>query len=361
MKLSETTFEIGNIRPPNEGASASLLLRTTRHCPWNRCKFCYGFMYDHQKFQLRTVSEIKQDIDAVKTIADEIKEVSWNLGQAGGVTHEVISHMISRDPGLRFSECFFLVMNWVHAGAKTVFLQDANSLIMPTEQLKEILEYLGSSFPTITRITSYARSKTIVKKPLSDLESLRLAGLTRVHVGLETGDDDILKHMNKGVTAAEHILAGQKAKQAGFELSEYVMIDLGGRARYRQHAENTGKVLSEINPHYVRLRPLIIRKGTPLYDEFEKGDFQMSPPHSRLQELKILVENLHFTGRLCFDHFLNGWYTDASRTIPLFSQDHSGYQFPDQKATVLKRIEQGLSVDESVHLHYEEVMHMERL
>lgn len=361
MKISEQTFEIGPIRPPSEGGSHSLLLRATRNCPWNRCKFCYGIMYNREKFQLRTVEEIKGDIDAVKSIVDEIKRTSSELGFGGKVNQSLVSAMLTSDPALRTSECFALVFNWLYSGAQTVFIQDANSLIMPTEQLLEVLKYLKDTFPDISRITTYARSKTIVKKTLEDLEALNQAGLSRLHVGLETGDDELLKHVDKGVTSKEHILAGQKAKQAGFQISEYVMIDLGGRARSRQHAENTAKVLNVIDPHFIRLRPFMVMQGVPLYDEYENGDLQLSSPHERLEELKILVTNLEISGRLCFDHFLNAWFQDSAKTRQLFSQDFNGYKFPEQKAEVLKLIDLGLELDESIHLHYKEIMGMGHL
>lgn len=361
MKLSEKTFEIGPIRPPSEGGSHSLLLRTTRNCPWRRCKFCYAIMYGRKKFELRKVEDIKADIDAVKSIADEIKRVSWELGHGGDIDNEVAATMINREPELRTSECFVLVFNWIYSGARTAFLQDANSVIAPASQLIEVLKYLKKTFPSLSRITSYARSKTLAKKSQNNLEAIHEAGLTRLHVGLETGDDELLKLVDKGATAADHILAGQKAKKAGFELSEYVMIDLGGRDRFKQHAENTARVLNEIDPDFVRLRPLMIGQEAPIFEEYEKGDLKLSSPHERLEELKILVENLNITGRLCFDHFLNAWYRDSSRNRTLFSQDYNGYKFPEQKAEVQKLIELGLELDESVHLHYRDIMGMKHL
>ncbi len=355
------SFEIGPIRPPSEGGSHSLLIRPTRNCPWSRCRFCYAFMYERRKFELRKVEDIKKDIDAVKIISDHIRDVSFKLGYAGEVNQRVVSALVQEDPGIQFDECFVMVLNWLHAGAKTVFLQDANSLIMPTGQLLEVIQTLKETFPSINRITTYARAKTVTKKSMEDLVALRETGLSRLHVGLETGDEELLKDMDKGATPAEQILAGQKAKEAGFELSEYVMLDLGGRARFRQHAENTAKVLNQIDPHFIRLRPLTLRHGIPLMEEYERGDFQLSSPHERLEELKILVSNLEITGRLCFDHFMNGWHRNHSRSQLLFSQDYNGYQFPKQKDQVLALIDLGLQVDESAHLHYRDVMAMEHL
>jgi len=355
-KLSQCSFEVGPIRPPSEGGSHSLLLRATRNCSWNRCRFCYGMIYNREKFELRSVEDIKKDIDAVKAIADEIKAVSWKLGYGGAVKADVGIAMLRRDPRLRVNQSFVLVFDWLHFGGSTVFLQDANTLIMPTVQLLEVVRYLKETFPAIERVTSYARAKTLAKKPLEELKELSSAGLSRLHVGLETGDDELLSHVDKGVTAAEHIDAGKMAKEAGFELSEYVMTDLGGRARSEQHARNTARVLNEINPDFIRLRPLVIGPGLPLYEDYTKGILQLSSPHERLREVKTLVENLHVTGSLCFDHFLNSWYRDSDRHYTLFKQDYNGYKFPEEKARVLQLIEEGLRIDESTHIYAKDLI-----
>jgi radical SAM superfamily enzyme YgiQ (UPF0313 family) len=357
-KLSKLSFEIGPIRPPSEGGSHSLLLRATRNCPWSRCKFCYAIIYNREKFQLRSVEDIKKDIDAVKKIADGVKSASWKLGYGGKINEYVGTALIQSDPRLNTNQCFILVFNWLYFGGRTVFLQDANSLIMPTADLLDVLSYLKQNFPTIDRITSYARAKTLAKKSLEELKELRKAGLSRLHVGLETGDDELLKYVDKGVTAAEQIEAGKKAKEAGFELSEYVMPDLGGRDRSEQHARNTAKVLNEINPDFIRMRPFVTGPGTPLYEEYLKSTFKLSSPHERLQEIKTFVENLNVTSRLCFDHFLNSWYRDKSHHYTLFKQDYEGYKLPDEKKKVLELIEEGLRIDESVHIHAKDIIGM---
>ena len=356
--LSKLSFEVGPIRPPSEGGSHSLLLRATRNCPWSRCKFCYGLIYNREKFQLRTVDDIKKDIDAAREIAEAIKGASWKLGYGGAVNEDVGTVLIRSDPSLNTNQSFILVFNWLYFGARTVFLQDANTLIMPSNELVEVLKYLKETFPTIERVTSYARAKTLAKKTPEELKELRKAGLSRLHVGLETGDDELLKYVDKGVTSAEQIKAGKKAKEAGFELSEYVMPDLGGRARSNQHARNTAKVLNEINPDFIRLRPFVPGPGIPLYEDCSKGVLQLSSPHERLQEIKILVENLNVTSRLCFDHFLNSWYRDRSRRYTLFKQDYEGYKFPEEKNKVLELIEEGLKIDESVHIHVKDIIGM---
>ncbi len=360
-KLSSYSLEVGPIRPPSEGGSHSLLLRATRNCSWNRCKFCYGMIYNREKFQLRSVDEIEKDIDTVKAIADEIKAISWKLEYGGAVNADVGTAIIRSDPNLNANHCFVMVFNWLRFGAKTVFLQDANTLIMPTEQLLGVLRYLKETFPTIERITSYARAKTVVKKSLEELKELNRAGLSRLHVGMETGDDEVLSYVDKGVTAAEHIEAGKKAKEAGFELSEYVMIDLGGRAKSDQHARNTARVLNEIAPDFIRLRPFMLGPGLPLYEDYSQGVLELSSPHERLREVKTLVENLDVTGRVCFDHFLNAWYRDSDRRYTLFKQDYDGYKFPEEKAKVLELIEEGLRIDESTHIHVKEMIGMTHL
>lgn len=357
-KLAQLSFEIGAIRPPSEGGSHSLLLRVTRNCPWSRCKFCYAMMYDRAKFQLRSVEEIKQDIDIINEIAEGIKEASWKLGYGGRINEYVGTALLQSDSSLRINQSFILVFNWLYFGAKTVFLQDANSLIMPTNDLLQVLKYLRETFPTVERVTSYARAKTLAKKTLDELKELRQAGLSRLHVGLETGDDELLKYVDKGVTSEEQIQAGRKAKEAGFELSEYVMPGLGGTERSDQHARNTARVLNEIDPDYIRLRPFVPGPGTPLYDEYSKGGFKLSSPYERLREIKTMVENLNVKSRLCFDHFLNSWYRDGAHRNTLFKQDYEGYKLPEEKTEVLKLIEEGLRIDESVHIHVKDVIGM---
>ena len=183
---------------------------------------------------------------------------------------------------------------------------------------------------------------------------IREAGLDRLHIGLETGDDELLALVRKGVTKAQHIEGGRKAIAAGFQVSEYWMPDLGGRERWRQHAENTARVLSAINPHYIRSRPLVPRPGTPLFEEVAQGRLCLSSPHERLEELAWMISGLDVTSRVCFDHAMNAWVD--RRGGLLFRQDYEGYRFPDEKPLVLERIREGLAVEESKHVHVRELM-----
>jgi radical SAM superfamily enzyme YgiQ (UPF0313 family) len=233
-----------------------------------------------------------------------------------------------------------MVYNWLLSGAKTAFLQDANTVIMKTDQLVDVLKYLRKTFVSIIRVTSYARSKTLAQKKPEELTAIRQAGLDRLHVGLETGDDDLLKKIKKGVTADGHIKGGQKSLQAGFELSEYWMPGLGGREMWQQHAKNTARVLNQINPHYIRSRPFFAMPGTPLYDAIEKKDFQMLSAKEHLLELKEMMEELDVTSRICFDHAGNYWRNRQGGL--LFTQSYEGYKFPEEKSNVLDLIAEGL-------------------
>jgi len=366
-RLKEYSFEIGPIRPPSEGGSRSLLVRATRNCPWNLCKFCYGTPYNREKFQLRSVEEIKRDIDIAKAIGELIKVIAKKLGGIDWAARLIDPYFIYNKDFMELDEkesknfqSIANVFNWLHSGAKSAFLQDANSLIMRTDELIEVIRYLRQTFPSLERITSYARAKTLAQKTktLEELKELRKAGLSRLHVGLETGDDELLKYVNKGVTSEEHVLAGRKAKEAGFELSEYWMPSLGGKTMSEQHARNTARVLNAINPDFVRSRRFVPRKATPLFESWKKGDFQLLSPHEELREIGMMVENLDFTSRVCFDHFINPAYRMGSGYVWLFKQDYDGYKFPEEKSKVLDLIKYGLEIDESLYTRAEDLVEM---
>ena len=297
-------------------------------------------MYKTEKFEVRTPAEIKQDIDSMAAICNDLREVSKKLGHDGEFTREAAVMLIDRVPELNYHQGFVMVYNWLLSGAKTAFLQDANTVIMKTDQLVDVLKYLRKTFVSIIRVTSYARSKTLAQKKPEELTAIRQAGLDRLHVGLETGDDDLLKKIKKGVTADGHIKGGQKSLQAGFELSEYWMPGLGGREMWQQHAKNTARVLNQINPHYIRSRPFFAMPGTPLYDAIEKKDFQMLSAKEHLLELKEMMEELDVTSRICFDHAGNYWRNRQGGL--LFTQSYEGYKFPEEKSNVLDLIDEGL-------------------
>ncbi len=341
-KIANLSFSIGVYRPPSEGGSASLLLRITENCPWNKCTFCE--MYKGEAFVLRSVQDIKADIDNVKRISEELAAVSEKMGHEGRITREVGSVLLQAEPSLYDNYCFITVFNWLASGGKTAFLQDANTIIMRPDELVEVLKHLRETLKTLTRVTSYARSKTLAQRKPEELQAIREAGLDRLHVGLESGSDEVLARIRKGVTSAELIEGGRKAMEAGFQLSEYWMPGLAGIDLWRRHAEDTARVLSAINPHYIRSRPFVPSSRTPIYEELEQGRLKVSSRHDRLEELRVTIEGLDVTSRVCFDHMMNSWRN--RRGGLLFHQDYEGYKFPEEKPRVLDLIQEGLAVGE---------------
>jgi len=326
-RKTPSRFEMGPIRPPSEGKDHSLLLRPTRNCPWNRCLFCGT--YRGTKFEYRSVPEIKADIDAAEAIRSLIEAHSLRMGypwSASGGNNRVISSLIEqeelyKDNGGIAPENLVNVANWMASGAKTVFLQDANTLIMRTPELVETLRYLKTKFPSVERITCYARSRTAAQKPLADLKALHEAGLSRIHIGMESGCDEVLEFIQKGVTAREHVEAGRKVIEAGISLSEYVMPGLGGKKWSEKHALETARVLNEIGkPDYIRLRSLAVRRGTPLLDKVASGEFEPLSDEEMVVEIRLLVENLDCSTNLVSDHVANLLW-EAEGRLPAEKKD----------------------------------------
>jgi len=298
--MESLNFEQGPIRPPSE--AHSLLLRVTRNCPWNRCEFCHT--YKGKKFSLRTVEEVKRDIDRVREIISEMKALSWQYGFSGEITAPLVN-LILQNPQ-HYPEGFRSTALWLYSGGKNVFLQDGNNLVLRTDDLVEILRYLKGTFSSIERITSYARAKTVSKKTAEELQALCQAGLSRIHIGLETGYDPLLEYMKKGVTAQEHIDAGRKVKQSGISLSEYVILGLGGKTMWREHAIETAKVLNQINPDFIRVRTLKVLKTMPLHEKVENGEFVLSSDGEIVVEERLLITNIEgITSTFVSDHILN--------------------------------------------------------
>jgi hypothetical protein len=299
MAMTGTTtesFELGPIRPPSE--AFSLLIRVTRNCPWNRCRFCP--IYKGVKFQLRPVEEVKEDIRTAGAIQDRIKELAWKSGRGDSVRE--FAAMVCHNPP---NDAYRNVALWMYAGGKHAFLQDANTLIMKTGGLVEVIKYLRETFPGINRITSYGRSKTAAQRSVAELVELREAGLSRLHIGLESGYDPVLKLMDKGVTAAEHIVGGRNVVASGISLSEYVILGMGGRKMWREHATETARVLNEINPNFIRARTLTINERMPLHNDVEGGIFVRETDEEIVAEEKLLIESLECHSRFVSDHMIN--------------------------------------------------------
>jgi len=290
------SFQQGPIRPPSE--AHSLLIRATINCPWNRCKFCHT--YKGGKFQLRPVEEIKQDIKTAKTIQEKIKELSWQSGH-GGNLKKAAAVVLNNPP----NQAFYNVALWLYFGGESAFLQDANSLIMRTNELVEVIRFLKQTFPSINRITSYCRAKTAAKKKLEELVELRQAGLSRLHIGMETGYDPLLQYMDKGGTAAEHIKGGRNVVESGISLCEYVILGLGGKKLWREHAIETARVLNEIDPDFIRVRTLTINNMMPLYNDAESGNFIRASDEEIIEEEKLLIEHLECHSNYVSDHITN--------------------------------------------------------
>lgn len=314
-KAKRWYYELGPIRPPSEGRDHSLLIRATRNCPWNRCHFCS--VYKGQKFEYRDVAEIKEDIGVAQALASELKAASWRLGMGGRLDNAVLSAIVNGSPELYSRDSpdpeglelrlhsLVNVANWLASGGRTAFLQDADTLIMRTPELVEVLSYLKNSLPSIERVTSYARAKTTARKSLDELKELRRVGLSRLHVGLESGADEVLQYMEKGVTAEEHINGGRKVVEAGVSLSEYVMPGLGGRRWSTKHALESARVLNEIDPDFIRLRSLIVRRASGLHERVESGDFQTLDEDEVVAEIGLFIENLNCNAYVTSDQMAN--------------------------------------------------------
>jgi radical SAM superfamily enzyme YgiQ (UPF0313 family) len=210
----------------------------------------------------------------------------------------------------------------------TVFIGDSNSLTIKTDILVEVLKSLYSSFPHLERVTSYARAKTLAKKPLEDLEKIRQAGLTRLHVGLETGNRDLLKEIEKGATPEEMVEAGRKSKEAGFEYSLYVLLGIGGEEKWENHAKGTAEVLNQIDPDFIRVRTFIPQPNSPLYEAMEEGRFHVPSPETILKETRLLLEDLQVTSQFLSDHISN--------LLPLHGK------LPENKGRMIQMIDEAL-------------------
>ena len=310
-------YEMGPIRPPSE--ASSLLIRVTRNCEWNRCLFCP--VYKDTEFSVRPVEYVKHDIDLIREYVDFL------LDPYDGA---VIEEPLAYDSAMR----------WLSVNMKSVFLQDADSLVIGAHNLTAILNHLKDNFPNIERVTSYARSSTINKTNIEDLIVLREAGLSRIHVGLESGSDLVLKMVRKGASKDIHIQAGLKVKEAGMELSEYIMPGLGGRGLSEDHAIESADALNKINPDFVRLRPLAFPVRAPLYELMTSGQFDKCNDVELVRELHTLIGGLEgISSYLVSDHILN-----------LFA-DLKG-QLPDDKDFMLSILQRFLDLDEEEQLLY---------
>ena len=323
-------IEQGPIRPPSE--AESLLLRLTRNCPWNKCYFCP--VYKGHKYSRRTVEEILQEIETLGEQWRRVKEISLQEGYGGHLSHPVLLYLQQKEPGL-------LAMGiWLYRGGKQVFLQDADSMGLPAAELEQVLQAVKKNLPTVERITTYARSRTVARRKVEELHSLKKAGLTRVHIGLESGYDPLLEFMRKGATAKEHVEAGQKVKEAGLSLCEYVLLGLGGEKWSREHALHTADVINRINPQFLRMRTLGIAPRTPLYQLWQEGSFTPLDDDGVVEEERLFIEELKdISTQIVSDHILN------------LLEEVKG-TFPQDKEIILSVIDNYLSLSSQEKLHF---------
>ena len=323
-------FEVGPIRPPSE--AMSLLVRVTRNCQWNRCTFCP--VYKNKEFSVRSVDEVISDIDILSKHLSSIRASFKSPHEMSADQIRALSQKVDPVELPAFDYAF----KWFYYGMHSVFLQDADSLVIGSENLARILRHLRDTFPWIERVTSYSRSSTLLKTGEEGLREIRNASLDRIHVGLESGSDTVLRFVKKGATKEMHIRAGRMAKDVGFELSEYVMPGLGGKKLTEEHAKETADALNQINPDFIRLRPLALTSRAPLFLESEKGHFQKCNDIEIVQELLLLIGNLEgISSMILSDHILN-----------LFA-DLEG-RFPQDKERILSILHSFLSMDSESQL-----------
>lgn len=301
-------YEVGPIRPPSE--AKSLLVRVTRNCQWNRCVFCP--VYKNKEHSIRPVDDVISDIDLLSKYVSMLREAfnspdDLSRGRVWSLMKEVNPTELN---------VFDFALKWFSDGMHSVFLQDADSLAAGSENLAMIIAHLRHRFPLIQRVTSYARTSTILKVGEQGLIRLKEAGLDRIHVGLESGSDDVLKLVKKGATQDMHIRAGVMIKNTGFELSEYVMPGLGGKRYSDVHARETAKALNQIDADFIRLRPLAITSRAPLLLEMSRNDFQKLNDIQMAEELEILFTELDgISSMILSDHILN-LFEDLEGRLP---------------------------------------------
>ena len=236
-------------RPPSE--ASSLIIQLTIGCARNTCTFCA--MYKDKTFRIRDLQEVVEDLEMARKYYQRIK-------------------------------------------VKRIFLADGDALIVKTADLLYILGKCKEYFPEVERISVYGAPKDIIHKTPEELKQLKDAGLDMVYMGLESGDDQVLKEVKKGVTAAEMIEAGQKVRAAGMILSMTIISGFGGKKLMKEHELNSAKVISAIKPEYVGFLTLLIEPGTPMYEQYRAGELDLLTPEEALDETQLFIENVDAEG-----------------------------------------------------------------
>ena len=293
-------YEQGPICPTND--AYSLLLRLIRNCPWNRCSFCPIYKKKKQKFSIRPVQDIIKDIDLVRTYIDRLlQENALPIAFDQERIHTIYTGFEVRD-----RVAFNNAVKWYAAGMASIFLQDADPLVMKPKDLIFILKHIKDCFPQTETIATYARSNTILQLPEGTLEQLHKLGLNRIHVGVESGSNLVLNRMRKGVDRFGHIEAGKRIRQAGIELYAYVIPGLGGVDLSIEHALETAETLNVINPDVINIRTLGISPSTELAHWQARGMFEKPGDAMIATEVRLMLETLdNIQSRIKSDHILN--------------------------------------------------------
>lgn len=265
------------IRPPSE--AYSLLLQVTVGCSHNKCSFCPT--YKGGKFRIKSFAEIEEDI-------------------------------------LEASR---------HRSVEKIFLCDGDALIIPQKRLVEILSSIQRHIKGVKRVGCYANAKSILRKTPEELVQLREMGLRIVYLGVETGNEDLLKKISKGATCAQTVEAGRRIKDAGILLSVTVLLGIGGIEKSVEHAFDTARILTEIDPDYVGALTVMVVPGTPLYEDYVSGRFVLPDTFGFLRELEAMVARTEFTN--CF--FTSN---HASNYLPIRAR------MPQEKENTLRMIQQ---------------------
>lgn len=235
-------------RPPSE--AYSLIVQATIGCSHNKCAFCN--MYKDKKFSITPMEQVRDDL-------------RWAREQ--------------------------------YSRVERFFLADGDALILPTAQLLEILGDIRSLFPECSRVSTYASPKSILGKTPEDLSALHAAGLDFAYLGLETGNDPLLKKINKGVTVAQQIEAGQKLKAAGLTLSVTAINGLAGsNGDWQAHAVDTAAALNAMHPDFIALLTLRVYTGTPMAEWIASGELVQPTPMELIRETKLFLEHIDCPG-----------------------------------------------------------------
>jgi radical SAM superfamily enzyme YgiQ (UPF0313 family) len=252
------------IRPPNEWRSYYLPL--TDGCSNHKCAFCN---YYGRKLQIRDIDDVKREIDAIALFMQQ--------------------HLVTLGiPEIAYAVAY----QW---NGRRIFLQDGDALVYPAEKLKEVLQYIKQKLPTVERVSTYATARDVLSKGLETMKELQTLKLGRLYMGIESGDDEVLKKVDKNVTSAQILEAGKIVKEAGILNSVSVILGLAGITGGERHIRETAKLLTAMDPDHVGALTLTFVPSTPLYQEWEQGKFTLISPLQSLEELASLVEQCDFT------------------------------------------------------------------